>query len=182
MQMRPEIQIQSVLKAMTDVVLPALDPTNKLAQEQARLCMGLLALLGQQLPVQFKFDCEELTRLIALSHTLATEAKDDACAATSLTALSAATHSASQVLERAKADPSEVRDSVRSLRATTSAVVQAVYADPAAQSVAAIQRTVLACSKAQLLRDRSMLLMQNWEADPKAIPPLQQLLDHKGAA
>jgi len=176
MQMRPEIQIQSVLKAMTDVVLPALDPSNKLAQEQARLCMGLLVLLGQQLPLQFRFDCDELKRLVALAHTLASDVKDDACAATALASLGRLSQSAGDVLERAKADPAEVRDAVRKLRAATSAVVQAVYADPAAQSVSAVQRTVLASSQAQLLRDRSLMLMQNWEANPKAIPPIQELL------
>ena len=176
MQMRPEIQIQSVLKAMSDVVLPALDPANKLAQEQARLCMGLLALLGQQLPVQFQFDCDELKRLVALSHTLASEARNDACAATALTALGSATQAADGVLQRAKASPTELREAVRSLRTATSAVVQAVYADPNAKSVAAIQKTVLSCSQAQLLRDRSLLLMQGWEAKPKDIPPIAELL------
>ncbi len=39
-----------------------------------------------------------------------------------------------------------------------------------------IQQAVLAMSKEQLLRDRSMMLMQGWEPDPKAIPPLDELL------
>ena len=37
MQMRPLLLTQSMIKAMTDVVLPAIDPQNKLAHEQARL-------------------------------------------------------------------------------------------------------------------------------------------------
>jgi hypothetical protein len=35
---------------------------------------------------------------------------------------------------------------------------------------------VLAMSKEQLLRDRSWLLMQGWEPDPKSIPPIAELL------
>ena len=70
MQMRPDPQIKSVIKAMNDVVLPAVDPQNKLAQEQVRLCMGLLGLMAKQLPLQFRFDCDELARLSAYSAEL----------------------------------------------------------------------------------------------------------------
>ena len=46
MQMRPDIQIQSMIKALTDVVLPAVDADNKLAHEQTRLVIGLLGRAG----------------------------------------------------------------------------------------------------------------------------------------
>ena len=70
MQMRPEIQIQSILKAMIDVVLPAVDPKNPLAQEQARLVMGMLTVMAGQLPRQYRFDCDELSRLLKLSQRM----------------------------------------------------------------------------------------------------------------
>ena len=78
MQMRPQIQLQAVIKALGDVVLPAIDPDNRLALEQGKLAIGLLTLLAQQLPVQFAFDCDELTRLIATSGELANAAQGGA--------------------------------------------------------------------------------------------------------
>ena len=50
MDLRPSLQVQTVIKAMTDVVLPAVDPNNKLAQEQARLVIGMLHLVAQRQP------------------------------------------------------------------------------------------------------------------------------------
>jgi hypothetical protein len=45
MELRPTLQLKAVIKAMTDVVLPALDPKNQLAQEQANLCIRTLQIL-----------------------------------------------------------------------------------------------------------------------------------------
>ena len=51
MELRPSLQVKIVLKALTDVVLPAVDPNNKLAQEQARLCIGTLQIMASRLPL-----------------------------------------------------------------------------------------------------------------------------------
>jgi hypothetical protein len=37
----------------------------------------------------------------------------------------------------------------------------------------------LVMSKQQLLRDRSWLLMQGWEPDPKSVPGIAELLTSK---
>lgn len=177
MQMRPQIQIKSVIKALTDVVLPAVDPGNKLAQEQGQLAIGLLSLMAQQLPLQFRFDCDELERLIDCSGTLQTLARGGEHTQTALTALSDATRSAVTRLESARVSPQDIEQQVRSLRSTIGTLVTEVYRDGEASCRKSVSDAVLALSKAQLLRDRSWLLMQGWEPDPKAIPPITQLLD-----
>lgn len=91
MQMRPQIQLQAVIKALSDVVLAAIDPDNKLAIEQGKLSIGLLALLAQQLPMQFTFDRDELARLIATAGTLATDAQGGAGTQAAVAALNEAT-------------------------------------------------------------------------------------------
>jgi len=182
MQMRPAVQIQSIIKALTDVVLPAVDPGNKLAQEQSRLVIGLLTLMSKQLPLQFRFDCDELARLIALSQQLRQQARSAACLETPLAGLRPAVASAEAVLDRAKADPDEVLEAVRSLRAATGALVSAAYQDADAATVDALQQAVLGHAETQLLRDRSWLLMQGWEADPASVPPIEQLLAPRSIA
>lgn len=176
MQMRSAIQLQAVIKALSDVVLPAIDPDNKPAIEQGKLSIGLLALLSQQLPVQFQFDCDELARLIATAGDIATQAQGGAATQAAVAALNDATLAAGRTLDAARASPADVEAAVRNLRAATGAVVTEVHRDGDAASRPKIQQTVLAMSKEQLLRDRSMLLMQGWEPDPKAIPPLSELL------
>jgi len=175
MQMRPQIQLQAVIKALGDVVLPAIDPDNRLALEQGKLAIGLLTLLAQQLSVQFAFDCDELARLIATSRELANAAQGGAGTQAAVAALDEATLAAGRTLDAARSSPADVEAAVRAMRAATGALVTEVHRDGDAASQAAVQTAVLAMSKQQLLRERSMLLMQGWEPDPKAVPPLADL-------
>jgi hypothetical protein len=177
MQMRPEIQIQSVLKAMNDVVLPALDPKNPLAQEQARLCIGLLSIMAAQLPLQYRYDCDELARLLALSQRLQQLPGVDELAPTTLSGLVQGTRQAQDVHSRARAEPAELLQAVRTLRELTGNLVQEAFAgDTPGQRTAGLQRAVMDMSKEQLLRERSWLLGQGWESDPKAIPAIDTLI------
>lgn len=176
MQLRPPIQIQSILKAMTDVVLPAIDPDNKLAQEQVRLIMGTLTLMSQQIPMQFRFDCDELARLIEFSHELRRLAKGGSETQSAAHALDDVTAAASGALDRAKATPEEIERYVLGLRSATGSVVTQVYRDGDASSQDRVQKAVLAMSREQLLRDRSWLMSQGWEPDAKLVPAIETLL------
>lgn len=176
MQLRPQLQIQSILKAMADVVLPAVDPNNKLAQEQARLIMGTLSLMARQLPLQFRFDCDELARLVEFARELEQLAQGGKGTTAANSALAADTERASSLLNRAKAGPEEIEQAVRDLRSATGAVVTQVYRDGDAASQERVEKAVLAVSKEQLLRDRSLLLSQGWEPDPEAVPAIESLL------
>lgn len=176
MQLRPQLQIQSILKSMTDVVLPAVDQNNKLAQEQARLIMGTLGLMARQLSVQFRFDCDELARLVEFSGELQGLAQGGQGTAAARTALATSAEAARAVLDRALAGPDEVEHAVRELRAATGAVVTSVHHDGDAAAQAGVQKAVVDMSKEQLLRDRSLLLTQGWEPDPQAVPSIESLL------
>lgn len=176
MQMRPELQIQSMIKALTDVVLPAIDPGNKLAQEQSRLVVGMLGLMARQLPLQFRFDCDELARLLELARELRAQAKGAAATDEAQATLATAVDAGSRVLEQAKVDPADVEQAARQLRVATGALITAVYRDGEPASVTRVERTALASAKEQLLRDRAFLITQNWEPDPKALPAIGELL------
>lgn len=176
MQMRPEVQIQSMIKALTDVVLPAIDPNNKLAQEQSRLVVGMLGLMQRQLPLQFRFDCDELARLLELARELGVQAKGGAATVEAQAALALAVDASAGVLERAKVDPADVERAARALRVATGALISAVYRDGEPTSVKRVERATLASTKQQLLRDRALLVTQNWEPDPAAVPSITTLL------
>jgi aminopeptidase N len=176
MEMRPDLQIQTVIKAMMEDVIPALDPDNQLAQQAAQLTIGTLTLVAQHLPLEYRFDCDELQRLIELAEQLKRDAKGGADTEGALAKLSAAAETGADVIERAKAEPSELLEAIRRLRAAGSDTVTAVFAEGDEATQQAVQATVLASSKDQLLRDRSWLIMQGWEPNPKSVPPIDQLL------
>lgn len=169
MQMRPDIQIQSVIKALTDVVLPAIDSGNKLAQEQVRLVIGLLGVMGQQIPLQFRFDCDELRRLLEFAAALQGEGAEKS-------ELAALVGHGRDVLDRAKADPSEVVEVVRGLRAATGAAITEAYRSKDEARVASVERLTLAMASEQVLRERSWFRAQAWEPADH-VPAIETLLN-----
>lgn len=176
MEMRPLLQIQTVIKAMMEDVIPALDQSNQLAMQSAQLTIGTLALIAQHLPLEYRYDCDELSRLVTAANALAAQASGGEKTGAALASMSEASRVANDVLDRARAEPSEILDSIRSLRAATADTVRAVYAEGSDQVQAQVEATVLALSKEQLLRDRSWLLMQGWEPNPQAVPAIDTLL------
>lgn len=177
MQMRASLQIQSMLRALNDVVAPAVDPANGPAREQMQLTIGMLTLMAQQLPVQFRFDCDELARWLTVSHELRDRVHQGADTQASLAALARHADAAADTLERARATPDDVHQCVRELRAAIGELVTPAYHDGDADERKVIADIVLDASRQQLLRDRAWLLMQGWEPDPEAIPPIADLLD-----
>lgn len=176
MDLRPALQVQTVIKAMTDVVLPAVDPDNKLAQEQARLVIGMLHLVAQRQPLMYRYDRDELSRFLALADTLQAEAKSLPGAAEALHALTTATDVGADVLDRAQAEPSELEMANFELREKIGALITAIYAGTETGKLKHISAIVTAHAKEQLLRERSWLIAQGWEADPKAIPAIETLI------
>jgi hypothetical protein len=181
MQMRPQLQLQAIIKALKEDIIPALDQTNQLAMQSAQLAIGTLALIAQHLPLEFRYDCDELGRLIAAAETLSAQMRGAERTQSARDGLVAAVRIGSDVLGRARADPAEVLEAVRRLRSAAVQAVQAAHLDGSEGTRTSIASTVLSLSKSQLLRDRSWLLMQGWEPDPKSVPPIDDLLQAGGA-
>ncbi len=177
MQMRPEIQITSMIKAMSDVILPAVDPNNKLAIEQSQLVIGMLSLMARQLPIQYRFDCDELERLLVSARRMKDVPASERDVETAQERLRGAESAGANVLARCKVDPAELLSSIRELQESLGGIVRSLgeTSDTAAQLKA--ERVILDMSREQLLRDRSMLVMQGFERDPASVPSLESLLD-----
>ncbi len=176
MEVRPDIQIQVILKALNDVILPAVDADNKLAQEQTRLAIGTLQLMAKRLPIAYRYDRDELDRYVALSRDLIAQVGKQAggAALTSLEALSA--HGA-DVLDRARADPAEMEKAIFDLRAVVGALIEGVHSSGDATTQAAVRKLVLAASRVELLRERALVVDMGWETDPRThAPPIEQQL------
>ncbi len=177
MDMRPHLQIQTIIKAITEDIIPALDQGNQLAMQSAQLAIGTLTLISQHLPLEYRFDCDELGRLVSAAGTLGEKASDGGSyTASAKEELDAARISGREVLERARAEPAEILAAIRRLRSATAETVRATYAEGGEATQAQVAKVILSVSAEQLLRDRSWLLMQGWEPDPKAVPAIEGLL------
>ena len=166
MQIRANVALQAIMKSLAEVIIPAVDPHNKMAQEQVGLVLGLLTLLAERLPKTFAYDLDELNRWTQLA--IALEPVGDHV-------LVSATEQGKDVLIRAKAGPEEVIATVGILRTAIGETAQRIAAssDPASQNGI---RAILDASAAQQLRERSWLLMQGWETAPDTVPAIETLI------
>lgn len=177
MQLRSDIQLRTMINAMENLVLPAVDPANQLACEQAQLVTAMMHLMAHQLPLQFRFDCDELQRLITCAEKISSVCNQTA----QLTALSKQlaheSTAAKNTLATAAIDSQTVTLAVRSLRELiSSAITTASEIGVEIALAQELEKLVLAYSKEQLLRDRTLLIKQGWEADPEALPAIESLL------
>jgi hypothetical protein len=176
MELRPGFLLQTIVKAMSDVILPAVDPNNKLAQEQARLVIGMLNLVNSRLPLMYRYDRDELSRFLALASTLQSLAKDLPGAGEAVAALDSTLESGADVLRRAAAEPGELEVANFNLREKIGALITAVYSTTDFTKLEQIKAAITSHAREQLLRDRSWLISQGWEPDPAAIPDIETLI------
>lgn len=176
MQLRPDVLLAGTIKSLRDVVAPALDPANTLAQEQLAVGIGLLELLRTRLPLEFRFDLDELARLLAFARTLSAHGHD-ATSEARIEALLTAERDGSDVLARAGAAPAEVLAAVTELRARTGEAVTALFEHGDTELRRVVARETLEYSREQLMRDRAWTAPQGWEAQTDALPAIERLLD-----
>lgn len=175
MQLRADIQLQTAIRALTEVVAPAVDAGNALAVEQLQVVIGMLHLMAVRLPLQVRYDCDELARLLELSKALNAELDDDGHQG-AISALAGASSAGAAILARAQADPSELLQAIRDLRSLSGALVTAVYRDGNTAARTRITTLVLTHADQQLLRERAWVAPQGWETQPERLPAIADLL------
>ncbi|MBK8958963.1 MAG: hypothetical protein IPM80_11135 [Proteobacteria bacterium] len=168
MQLRADLQLATAIRALTEVVLPAVDADNALAVEQTQVVIGMLQLMAARLPLQYRYDCDELARLLTLCRALQPYDDDGG--------LAGATHAGAEVLARARATPQEILDAIHGLRTLSGAVVSSAYRDGDDAARAALSALVLTHADEQLLRERAWFAPQGWELEPDGVPPLEDLV------
>lgn len=176
MELRANFQIPTLIKALTDVVLPAVDPGNKLAQEQAQLIVGSLRLIAQRLPLQYRYDRHELASFLELGKQLEREAGGSPDLASAATSLASSIANGSAVFTRVGADPGELENANLELRESIGLIVQAAATLDDEPRRKAIESAVMAHAKDMLLRERAWLAPQGWEGKDSSLPSIESLI------
>lgn len=141
-------RLASVVRALTDVILPSLPPEAGLAQEQVHLAIGHLQILRAQLDQIPAFEAEELADAGALAHALLSDITGGLQTAGALSGLRAV------VDDAPPATPAEARARRQAINAAIATVVASVSADGNAASRTALRATILSYEKARVLKDR----------------------------
>lgn len=136
-------RLASVIRALTDVVLPALPPEAGLAQEQVQLSLGHLQILRAQLDCILTYEAEELADAVALGGALA-----NISTGVSRETIGVALGDASSART-----PVEVREARKAIHGAIDALV--VAAESQSQSdIQTVNRLILEAEKKRVTKDR----------------------------
>jgi hypothetical protein len=149
--MTPNIddRLASVIRALTEVVLPHLPPEASLAQEQVHLAVGHLQILRAQIDAVPAFEQDELADAKELGQALLTGVSGSAAVAGAQAALR---------LSIQGADGAKVRDQHQAINDAVATVIAAVYSDGDATQQAALSKIILEQEHVRVQKDRHWLL------------------------
>ena len=159
-----DIRLASMIRSMTDVITPSIDPSNSLAREQASLMVGHLHLFALQWRKVFPFaevclaDLDRCARGLRPSGGSATVAAADALAA---------------ALELTGVDPEHHYQSATS---ALEELVRAVEVDGDDETRLRVELDVLGFSQRQAERDRAWFAMSGFDVDADKLPSIDDII------
>ena len=154
--------LRASIKALKEVVAPAVDATNPLAVEQLRMVTTCLSLLAEQLPYRGERLRFDLLSRIGLAQALIAVLPVRPGSQDSEGGLHSANDAAQAIAQRPDATERDIVDATATLGAVLAAVVRGAAA--ANESVRrAIEQTVLAHSKSWLDVQRAWFLPMGFD-------------------
>ncbi|MGQ0620557.1 MAG: hypothetical protein ACT4QA_11665 [Panacagrimonas sp.] len=172
--MTPSIpyRIDSLIQAMCDIVLPAIDADKSLEREQAQLIVAHLHLLKRQLPQAEAFDQLELHAAASLARQLLELESGN-------TALTACRQTLDSALGEAMRH-ANAQDAIRQIGGATENLVRALRTHAARPAIDAMTATVLAHAAKRSLRHRIWFASNGFDSERDGLPSLETLFaaDH----
>lgn len=175
MRLNEELRLRTMIKAMSEVIIPAIDPKQLLAMDQAKIVLASLGLLLDQCGKSYRFDVAEIRSLaLCLRETL--DCVEDGGRNRDLRT------EAERVLEALDAVsslrlPQEFRiyELAAEAKRCLDAIVSEVHADPDRGRRQRVARSIMAHSGRQLRRERAWVRATGFD-DCADVPSLEELL------
>jgi hypothetical protein len=160
-------RIDSMIQAMGDIVLPAIEADKNLAREQAQLVVAHLNLMKKQLARADDFDRTELAAAVQLGQRLLELTAADPGVASDREALQAA-------ISEGQALPGR-QDAIRAVNGATESFVRSVRQRGERSSIDAMTRTVLTLSHEQSRRNLIWFASNGFDAERDSLPSIESM-------
>lgn len=170
MQPSIDLRLRTMMKALSDVVMPAIDPGNRVALEQAGIVLGSMDMLREQIDYAHWYEVVDLNSLCQLAEALT---RVPAIAAPDV--LGTACAVALPMASRHDVSLTQLRETSVALREAISVCVENAYAQPA-EIRQAVQRLVLDHSRGQIGRERAYVAGTKWDGFPESLQSIEASL------
>lgn len=163
-----DLRLKSVMKALAEVILPALPPEQRMARDQANLALGHLALLAEQWPYALRYELESLDECLELANALTPQVRDPHLAA-------ALTDGVARAADVARDDYAAVSAALHAVKAS----IDCALADGEGEAPlsAAVLDAVLRYNARRAPRERSWHRASGLDPDGPRLPRFQDSFD-----
>jgi hypothetical protein len=170
------LRLQSMTRAMTEVVIPGIDPSQTLALEQAHLVVAYLALLSDQHDKTFQYEMAELRDARSLLEQLLACSKSSLRTNATLSSGKRWFSNSGPVASLSIPSQERLADLVREVKGAADALVQAAYEESNADIRAAVTSAVMNHAERQIARERVWARKAGFEVEPEKLPGFDQVL------
>ncbi len=166
------LRLATVLKALDDIVTPALPSEAGFAHEQLALIKKSVQLAIDQIPHEYAFMVRDAQDQLALARELAPFLEPG----TGLqTRLDGSTGQLAAMLPAALPDVPALKQGLRTVKQDMEDAVNRLCTDPKAD-LTRIERLVLDHSARRIMMERAWTIATGFEKDPSALPPVAELI------
>lgn len=160
-----DLQLQIVLKSLSDIVAPAVDTTDKVASEQLQLVIATLKMVRDHVPLERRMVRRLLGDEIALADRIAATGVADRDLVDAVA-----------VARDALGDPECDTVDLDHVRSVLTSRTVSVIAAAGARGVDSLAQAVIGGTKVPLDRLRAWCLPSGFEPDPAQVAALQSVL------
>ena len=160
-----ELQLAVTIKALRDVVLPAVDPANGAAVEQAQLALATLGMISAHLPYREKLANTELANALAMADSMSDAG-----------ATSPGFKAAQETARKRAGDPATDHGDMETARLALLEEMERLLASAPGEHFATWSHACLAAMQPQLDLQRRWTAGAGFDPDAAALPALDDML------
>ncbi len=170
------LRIQSMLRSMQEVVIPAIPRDQNLAHDQANIIVGNLRLMSEQHDKVYQYELVELREYTALVRALIEASAGGVSTRAALETARQTLEECAPVAALVIPTQSELSQLTRAMKLAADMLLRAAYEDGDTESRRTAIELVMRQSATQVLRERRWFRMTGFELEPEKLPTLEQVL------
>ncbi|MGD9660379.1 MAG: hypothetical protein AB7U63_03825 [Porticoccaceae bacterium] len=168
-------RINNLIKSMQYTIIPAINPDDSMAQEQAALLVGHLKVINEQWDKAFLFELGTLKGLISATEKIL--AKQTPATGETAKALTAVANTLQETKEASCRTAMQTSDFVHKLGLTIENLLDACEVDGSEAFRNELEEIVLDYTKNQSMRERIWNQFYNLDPDREKFPTIDEMLD-----
>ncbi|MET0987618.1 MAG: hypothetical protein ABW034_19660 [Steroidobacteraceae bacterium] len=169
-------RLQSMLRSMTEVIIPALNRDDQLAHDQAQILLGNLRLLSDQADRTYEYDMVELREYVALLKELTRIVQGGRQTTARKEAALGTLAEAEPIAALPIPEHQLLAARLTGVKAAVDALISAIYADGEPTCRKAAVAVVLSQAASQNRRERAWFRSAGFDSALNEVPSLDEVL------